>query len=110
MGGTSAKVYDPPSLFQFWRHPVSTSKEVHLMFTNIYPNHEKEEKPMGAKSAFPAENYHCKPLMTDVIVIHRVKKKPGTSAKVYDPPSLCPILGTSCVHQQRDPLNAYKYL
>ena len=30
---------------------------------------------MGAKSAFTTGNYHCKPLMTDVIVIHRVKKK-----------------------------------
>ena len=25
---------------------------------------------MGAVSAFTTENYHCKPLMTDVIVIH----------------------------------------
>ena len=25
---------------------------------------------MGAVSAFTTENYHCKPLMTDVILIH----------------------------------------
>ena len=25
---------------------------------------------MGAGSTFTAESYHCKPLMTDVIVIH----------------------------------------
>ena len=29
-----------------------------------------EEKPMGAVSAFIAGNYHCKPLMTDAIVVH----------------------------------------
>ena len=29
-----------------------------------------EEKPMSAVSAFTTENYHCKPLMTDVIAIH----------------------------------------
>ena len=27
-----------------------------------------EEKPMGAVSAFTERNYHCKPLMTDVVV------------------------------------------
>ena len=27
---------------------------------------------MGAVSAFTTGNYHCKPLMTDVIVIHQV--------------------------------------
>ena len=39
---------------------------------NIYPNYRKkyEEKPMGAMSAFTAGDYNCKPLMTDVIVIH----------------------------------------
>ena len=34
---------------QFWGHPVSSSKEGHLILTNIYANHKKEEKPMGAK-------------------------------------------------------------
>ena len=63
---------------------------------------------MGAKSAFTTGNYQCKPQMTDVILIDKVKKD-RTSAKVYDPSSLCPISGTSCVHKQRDPLNAYKY-
>ena len=29
-----------------------------------------DEKPMDAVSAFTTKNYHCKPLMTDVIVIH----------------------------------------
>ena len=29
-----------------------------------------EEKPIGAVSAFTAGNYHSKPLMTDVTVIH----------------------------------------
>ena len=94
---------------QFLGHPVSTSKEIHLMLINIHANHKKGEKPVGVNSAFTVGNYHCKPLMTDVIVIHRVKKKHYTSAKVYDPPSLCPILGTSCVHKQRGPLDAYKY-
>ena len=38
---------------------------------NIHSNHEKiyEEKPMGTVSVFTTGNYHCKPLMTDVIVI-----------------------------------------
>ena len=44
---------------------------------------------MGAVSAFTTGNYHGKPLMTDVIVIHKnknkLKTKDGTSAKVYDP-------------------------
>ena len=64
--------------------------------------------PMGAVSAFTTGNYHCKPLMTDVIVIRKNKnkvKKDDTSAKVYDPPSLCPISGTSFVHQQKGPLD-----
>ena len=60
---------------------------------------------MGTVSAFTAGNYHCKPLMTDVIVIHKkknkVKQRDGTSAKVYGPPNLCPISRTSCVHQQK---------
>ena len=30
---------------------------------------------MGAVSAFTTGNYHCKPLMTDVIVIHKNKNK-----------------------------------
>ena len=66
---------------------------------------------MGAVSAFTAGNYHCKPLMTDVVVIHKskVKKEDGISAKVYDPANLCPISGTSCVHQQKGPLDTYKY-
>ena len=53
-------------------HPVSTSKEGHLVLSNIHSNSRKiyEEKPMGAVSAFTAGNYHCKPLMTDVIVTH----------------------------------------
>ena len=37
------------------------------------------------------------------------KRKGDTSAKVYDPPSLFPNSGTSCVHQQRVPLDTYKY-
>ena len=64
---------------------------------------------MGAKSAFTATgNYYCKPQMTDVILIYKVKKD-GTSAKVYDPPSLCPISETSCVHERRGPLDTYQY-
>ena len=45
---------------------------------------------MGAVSAFTTGNYHCKLLMTDVIIIHKNKNKVnkgGTSAKVYDSPS-----------------------
>ena len=42
---------------------------------------------MGAVSAFTTGNYHCKPLMTDDIVIHKnknkVKKKDGTSANRF---------------------------
>ena len=40
---------------------------------NIHSNHKRiyEEKPMGAVSVFTTGNYHCKPLMTDVTVIHR---------------------------------------
>ena len=128
---------------QFRRHPVSTIKEVHLMPTNIHTNHKKEETPMGAKNPFTMGNYHCKPLMTHVILIYKVKKNMalhpnymthqsyakflghlvstskeghliltnihanhkkeknpmgGTSAKVSDPPRLCPIFGTSSVH------------
>ena len=67
---------------------------------------------MGAVSAFNTGNNHCKPLMTDVIVVHKNKnkvKKNGTSAKVYDSPSLCPISGTSCVHQQKGSLDTDKY-
>ena len=30
---------------------------------------------MGAVSVFTTENYHCKPLMTYVIVIHKNKNK-----------------------------------
>ena len=30
---------------------------------------------MGAVSAFTTGNYHCKPLMTDVIVIHKNQNK-----------------------------------
>ena len=30
---------------------------------------------MGAVSTFTTGNYHCKPLMTDVIVIHKNKNK-----------------------------------
>ena len=29
-----------------------------------------EEKPMGVVSAFTTGDYHCKPQMIDVIVIH----------------------------------------
>ena len=47
---------------------------------------------MGAVSTFTTGNYHCKPLITDVIVLHKnknkVKGKDSTSAKVCDPPSL----------------------
>ena len=51
-------------------HPVSTSKEGHLVLSNIYSNYKKyEEKPMGAVSAFTTGNNHCKPLMTDAIII-----------------------------------------
>ena len=46
---------------------MSTSREVHLTFTNIHANHKKEEMPMGAKNAFTMGNYHCNPQMTDVI-------------------------------------------
>ena len=62
---------------------------------------------MGAVSAFTTGNYHCKPLMTDVIVIHRnkVEEKDGTSAKVYDSPSLCPISGTTCAHELKGPFD-----
>ena len=59
---------------QFRRHPVSTIKEVHLMHTNIHTNHKKEETPMGAKNPFTMGNYHCNPLMTQVILIYKVKK------------------------------------
>ena len=39
---------------------------------NIHSNYKKiyEEKPVRAVSAFTTGNYHCKPLMTDVLVIH----------------------------------------
>ena len=63
------------SCAQFQGHPVSTSKDIHLILTNIHANNQKEEKPMDAKSTFTTGNYHCKFLMTDVILIHRVKKR-----------------------------------
>ena len=66
---------------QFLGHSVSTSKEIHLMLTNIHANHKKGEKPVGVNSAFTVGNYHCKPLMTDVIVIHRVKKNMALQPK-----------------------------
>ena len=52
---------------------MSASKEGHLVLSNIHLNYKKniyEEKPVGAVSAFTTGNYHCKPLMTDRIVIH----------------------------------------
>ena len=66
---------------------------------------------MGAVSAFSTGNCHCKPLMTDVIIIHKnkVKEKDGTSDKVCYPQNLCPVLGTSCLHQRKGPLDADKY-
>ena len=32
-------------------------------------------KPMGTLNAFTIANYHCKPLMTNVIFIHKIKIK-----------------------------------
>ena len=57
---------------QFQGHPVSTSKEVHLTLTNIHANHKKEETTMDANNAFTMGNYHCKPQMTNVILIYQV--------------------------------------
>ena len=57
-------------------HPLTNVTDVSLIstatFLNIHSNYEKknEEKPMGAVTAFTTGNYHCKPLMTDVTVIH----------------------------------------
>ena len=53
-------------------HPVSTSKEGHLVFQILIQIIKKiyEEKPVGVVSAFTTGNYQCKPLMTDVIVIY----------------------------------------
>ena len=45
------------------------------MMTCINSNNKKEEKPMGAVSAFTTGNNHCKPLMTDVVLIHKNKVK-----------------------------------
>ena len=35
----------------------------------------KEENPVGDVSACTTRNSHCKPLMTDVIVIHNLANK-----------------------------------
>ena len=47
-------------------------KHTSVFENNIHSNYKKknEEMPMGAVSAFTTGNFHCKPLMTDVIVIH----------------------------------------
>ena len=39
---------------------------VRLTFIQII---KQEEKRMGAVNTFTTENYHCKPLITDVIII-----------------------------------------
>ena len=50
------------------RHGFKSTKKLLVIFIQIIT--KKEEKPMAAVSAFTEENYHCKPLMTDLIVIH----------------------------------------
>ena len=67
--------------------PTSMTHQAYAQFWGHDANDKKEEKSVGAKSAFIMGNYHCKPLMTDVTVIHKVKKKHGISAKVYGLPS-----------------------
>ena len=39
---------------------------------NFHFNYKKEEEAMGDVSFFTTGSYNCKPLMTDVIVIHNL--------------------------------------
>ena len=52
--------------------PPSSIKEGHLILANNHSKYKKEEKPMSAVITFTTGNYHCKPLMIDVIVIHNL--------------------------------------
>ena len=54
--------------------PTSMTHQAYAQFWGHDAKDKKEEKSVGAKSAFIMGNYHSKPLMTDVIVIHKVKK------------------------------------
>ena len=52
------------------RNSFSSTRVSSLLIIFIQIIKKDEEKPLGAVNSFTTGNYHCKPLMTDVIVIH----------------------------------------
>ena len=55
---------------QIQGHPVSTSKEGHLILTNIHSIYKKEENHMGTVSAFTTGNYYCTIRPTGKLTLH----------------------------------------